>query len=192
MKRLLISCLAVILLPGCSSSLDQDQYVRWVESYEHGLRVRTTVNDYVLDVQYKPTDYVALQRMNYDDVTQDFDVARSAAEKLQYYTLTISTNQSENDLLRHGNLAEKQRLLYYFSYELQHAIRLVENGEQLPCVLYHFERSYDLKSTQTLVLGFERPVANPEQATLVIAPPLFSPQTISITLDKRNIPTLQL
>lgn len=192
MKRLLIGCLVVILLPGCSSSLDQDQYVRWVESYEHGLRVRTTVNDYTLDVQYKPTDYVALQRMDYNDASQSFNVARNAAEKLQYYTLTISTNQPENDLLRQGSLAEKQRLLYYFSYELQHAIRLEEGGTKLPCVLYHFERSYDLKPRHTFVLGFERPVANPEQATLVIDPPLFSPKPIRITLNKQNIPTLQL
>lgn len=180
------------LVTSCSSSLDQEQYVRWVESYVHGLHVKTTVNDYTIDVQYKPTDYVALQRMDERNSPQSFAAARAATKNLQYYTLTVSATNAENDLLLHGTLAEKQRLLYYFSYELQQAVYLEENGNRLPCVLYHFERSYGLKSGHTFVLGFERIVANDEKATLVIDPPLFSPEPVKITLNKQAIPTLNL
>ena len=189
MKRLLTIMVPLIIM-GCSSSMDQERYIRWVEAYDNGLHVKKTINDYVLDVQYKPTDYVALQRVS--TTTDLFKDARKAVDNLQYYTLTISTADPENDLLQHGTLAEKQRLLYYFSYELQHAIHLVENGQQRPCQLYHFERSYDLKRGSTFVLGFEKDSLESDEVQMVIDPPLFSATPITITIHKRNIPTLHL
>lgn len=182
-------------LIGCTSSLDQPAYVRWVEDPSHGLRVQQTVNDYVLELQYKPTDYVALQRLNRGSDTNhtlSFNQVRNELASLQYYTFTVRTHDSANDLLRYGTAEEKQRLLYYLSYELQYALHLEEQGQLLPCALYHFERSYDIKQTHTIVLGFAQSDTPGPTATLVIDPPLFSPDPVRLTIQKPTLPELSL
>ena len=186
---------ATFLLVGCNSSLDQRAYVRWVEDPDHGLRVQRAVNDYLLKLQYRPTDYVALQRINQNrDVNKTlvFDQVRQEVAPLQYYTFSVQTLEPANDLLRHGTAAEKQRLLYYLSYELQHALHLEEQHQPLPCVLYHFERSYDLKQTHTIVLGFPQSDTPGPTATLVIDPPLFNPDPVRLTIQKPTLPELSL
>lgn len=192
MKTICMLILTLLALAACTASVDRDQYVQWVESYENGLHVKQRVNDYWLDVQYKPADYVALQRIAHSEAPLSVAQARQQVDHLQYYTLTVSTEDPQDDLLRYGTLAEQQRLLYYFSYELQSAIHLEEGQQQLSCVLYHFERSYDLKSTHTFVLGFEPPAVKSTETTLVIAPPLFSSVPVRITLRTSDIPSLTL
>lgn len=174
---------------SCSSALEKESYLEWVQDYENGLHVKKEAGEFIFDLQYMPDDYVWLQRQ------EGIDGDKEDREKtLQTYILTVSNRKHETDLVDYIGKSpeEKQRTLYYFSYLFQDDIYLEENGERLPCVLFHFEKPIDLKHSRTFVLGFENPAEDSEGNRLVIHSPKFNSLPVKINIVKKNIPALKL
>lgn len=191
---LLVAMLLIPALIGCSSNLDQEDYVAWVESYDNKLHVTKTVGTYRFDLQHQPAEYIYLQRGGVPDTKGQFrQAAVREIANMQYYTLTIGLADSKIDFLDYGaaTYADKQAKLYYFSYTFPQDIYLEENNVKLQCQLFHFERSYDLKPSRTFVLGFENPFKDSATATLVIQSPWIPAETIALQVDKKDIPRLK-
>ena len=184
------------LLSACSSELPRQEYIQRVERYENGLHIKKEAGTYTVDVQYKPAPYVLLQEEtpNPGD-TAGFGAKLAEYEAIQYYTLTIGLQDSKEDFLRHGvsTVVEQQQKLYYYSYLFQNDLYVEENGQKLPCVLFHFERSYDLKPSRTFVLGFEQAASGQsETAELVIHSRWLQAEPIRVRIEKQNIPSIKL
>ncbi len=185
--------IAAILLAGCSGKLDRKEYISWVRNYDNGLHVQKKSGDFVFDLQYQPDAYVLLQR-NPNLTKEGYNDAVKEIEGLQYYILTVSVADKSQDIVQYGatSEAELQRKLYYFSYLFQNDIQLNDNGTTLPCVLYHFERSVDVKTGRTFVLAFETPKVPSTEATLNISAEPFGSLPVKIKVSKDNIPMLNL
>jgi hypothetical protein len=183
------------LFTSCSSNLNKEEYIDWVREYNNGLHTRTEFSEFVFDIQYQPAEYVLLMRnRNLDGEKDKNQESLQEISSLQYYTLTISTKNPNLDFINFKvqNASEKQRMLYYFSYQFQHDIHLMEDGQVWPCVLYHFERTPDLKNARTFVLGFENAGNTSGEVQLVIESDHFSSLPIKIRVSKNNIPTVKL
>lgn len=176
---------------SCSNELGQDEYVQWVHDYANGLHVKKEAGDFVFDVQFTPAEYKRLQNNQLKEIDRN---QRPEQEEMQYYTLTVSSQDPGADLINYNvqEAGDKQRRLYYFSYLFQEDIYLEENGKRVSCVLYHFEKPVDLKRSSTFVLGFENPNPQPETVKLVIDSEQFSALPIKIKINKDNIPALKL
>jgi hypothetical protein len=122
-----------------------------------------------------------------------YDSALHDTEHLQYYTLTVGLPESTNDFLENqvSSPEEKQQLLYYYSYQFQNDLTLEDGDSKLPCVLFHFERSADIKNSRTFVLAFENLHADSREVNLSIQSELF-PQLVTIKISKNNIPSLKV
>lgn len=182
--KLIVLAGIALVSASCSTALNSDEFIAWVKDYENGLHVKQEHEPYVFDLQFQPADFVRLQRN--DDNTLPGDL-----KAMQYYTLKIGTN-SQADFLSTGvsNHIEKQQKLYYFSYLFQDNIKLhEEDGEILPCVLYHFERGLNKEST--FVLGFENPKPLSKSASLVVESEEFGSFPVKIKISKDNIPSLK-
>ena len=186
----------VVSLTGCSGALDREDYVRWVHDYAHELHVEKDWNDFVFDLQFTPAEYVWLQRHreNNEKNRENYEREIQKIEQSQYYKMTIRVKDSNMDFINHdiSTMEEKQRKLYYFSYTFQDDIRLEENGESLPCILYHFERSVDVKNSRTFLLGFQNPDTDSKEATLVINSEQFGSLPVKIKVSKNNTPLLAI
>lgn len=190
--------LSLIILSGslcvsCTGSLSKEGYVRWVRDYSNSLHVSQKVGEFEFDVQYQPSDYLWLQKMN----TDNFDERReknAGSDAIQYYVLTVGLASKTVDFINYGvnDLPGKQRKLYYFSYQFQDDIKLEEGGKQVPCVMYHFEKPVDLRGTRTFLLGFEWADKNAQESVLVIESEQFGSLPIKIKISKANIPNLNL
>jgi hypothetical protein len=183
----------LVLFVSCSRSLDRNSYIQWVRDYSHGLHVEQKYSEYIFDVQYQPSDYILLQRGELpSDVKQKDNVNEVSA--IQHYIFSVRMADQSLDFMDFNvrDTEEKQRKLYYFSYLFQNDIVLEENGNVLPCVLYHFERSADLKNYYTVVLGFENPDKNSKEATFVVKSEMFSSLPVKIKISKDNIPSLAI
>ncbi|HEY0770102.1 MAG TPA: hypothetical protein VGD31_07180 [Sphingobacteriaceae bacterium] len=181
--KLLFFAGIALVAASCSSSLDRDEFIAWVTDYENGLHVKQEHEPYIFDLQFQPADFVRLQRQ---DNTTHADL-----KAMQYYTLKIGTN-GQGDFLSTGvsSHIEKQQKLYYFSYLFQDNIKLhEENGDVLPCVLYHFEKGLNKEST--FVLGFENPLPLSKSASLVLESEEFGSFPVKIKISKDNIPSLK-
>jgi len=190
---LLSVLIAAMFLAGCSGKLDRKEYINWVRDYDNELHVQKKSGDFVFDLQYQPEAYVLLQRN--PALTKDgYNDAVKEIEGLQYYILTVSLADKSRDIVQYdvADEAELQRKLYYFSYLFQNDIQLNDNGTMLPCVLYHFERSVDVKTGRTFVLAFEAPKTPSTEATLNITAEPFGSLPVKIRVSKDNIPSLNL
>jgi hypothetical protein len=189
--------LLVVLLgfSSCSSSLNSKQYTAWVENPENKLHLIRKIGDYKFDLQYKPAEYVFLQQIK-DQPVAGIDYLKAIEDigSMQYYTLIIGLDDISEDLINYNihSEAEKQERLYYLSYLFQNDIYIEGDSSKLPCILFHFERSYDLKPTRTFVLAFENPNKAESITQLVIDSPIFNTGPVKFKIDKKGIPNLNI
>jgi len=184
----------VVILTSCSSSkLERDDYISWIEDCNNGLHVRKDVGDYIFDLQYEPGDYVYLKNRE-KGVVPDTSLSSNTKSDFQYYLLSISAAKGKEDFINFGisSSEEKQRKLYYFSYQFEQDIFLEENGEKYPCLLFHFERPVDLKNERTFLLGFRNPRVDSKEAKIVIQSEWFGSLPISMKVSKDKIPALEI
>lgn len=192
-KRFFLPIAILVMIAGCSRGISRQEYVAWVRSYENGLHVQKQSGEFTFDLQYQPSAYVLLQR-NPQLTKEVYAEEVKEIEGLQYYILTISLTDKSQDIMTYDvqDEAQVQRKQYYFSYLFQNDIVLEDNGKTLPCVLYHFERSVDLKSGRTFVLAFETAEAPSEEATLLITGEVFGSLPVKIKVSKANVPSVTL
>jgi hypothetical protein len=189
-QRLFPCCflLCCLFLSSCKETLDRSAFINWVHDYRNGLHVKKIVSEFVFDLQYKPSQYIALMSTT---------PSVSADPVLEYYTLNISLKDPSVDFINYNvnDSDAKQKKVYYFSYLFQDDIFLEEAGGRMPCVLFHFEQS-DLKKSRTFVLGFEKSKSaldgSGDETRLVIDSPYFTSLPIKIKISKASIPELKI
>lgn len=144
-------------MASCDGTLDGRSYLDWAQDSANGMRVVSTDGKFTFTLQYQPPEMVYLMRYRQEGVDRDLrDERIREISNLRHYVLTLGLANGKGDFL---DLApsdqEKQRLVYYLSYPFQEDIALRgTKGWETP-VLYHFERSMDMKTSRTIVLGFE-------------------------------------
>jgi hypothetical protein len=189
-KTLVATFLACTLI-SCSWRVDKNKYFEKIKSYESGLHRKEVIQDYYFDVLYTPPEYMVLVRED-QPMTRDQILERSKENtELQYYQLELGMMNERSDFVESfgKNKEMKERLLHYLSYGLQNDIFLQEGGDQYPCVLFHFERSFDLRNSRKFLLAFENGIKS-DHIELIINSKLFSDKAIKIPIDKSNIPEL--
>jgi len=137
--------------------LPPDDYIKWIKTADNGLFVSKEVGDITYSIQYEPLEYVALRNLKTKSVSKEqLKNETDRLSDLQYYTLKISTSKG-TDILKYGAEGQyefNQRIDYY-SFRMQSDLKLVEESDTLPCVLFHFERTYGISPYSCFVLAFE-------------------------------------
>jgi hypothetical protein len=171
--------------------LSPGEYVKWVKNKENGLRKEKTIDDVTFSLQYKPYPYIVCLEQKKNTIADTLLKKRvSEIDNMQYYDLVISLKSAQCELLKYkiGSADDYQNRVKYFSFDMQHDIRLVDGGDTLPCALYHFERIYDIAPYCTFLLGFplDKNHADAEK-TLVYYDRIFGKGTIKFTYVKNEI-----
>lgn len=164
---------------ACSYS--PEKYIEWVQNPENGLRKQVTYQDFVVDVQYKPTEYMLLTSHGADKSD------KSALDSMQYYNLSIRVpkefcQQMENN----------QDLRDYLSYRLQEDIYIKQGNDSLPCVLFHYERTLAMKCVASYILGFENPSQDIDKERFIILKSAFFSAPIRISFSNLETPEVLL
>lgn len=183
-KSIIFSILLFSLLTACDKSLDYKEYKRWITDTDNGLHVVKNIQEYEVQVQYQPNEFLNAQ-------LQQGGRGDKEESDFQQYILTLGIDGNKVDFMKYNttNTTDYQKKEYYFSYLFQNDIVLEENGQQHPCILYHFEKSNNLKNTISIVLGFKDDIKAPE-STLIIKSKILSELPIKIKISKKNIPQL--
>lgn len=146
-----------------SGNLELRDYVRYVENPANGLNVSKEVQDMVYTLQYKPLPYViALEEMNDTLFLQHLGQRETELKDMQYFTLRLEAKNNSQELLKY-NLSDEEQYyerVKYFSFDMQRDIYLRDGNDSLPCLLYHFERTYGAAPYAKFVLGFVVSKAN--------------------------------
>lgn len=180
---------AWMALSSCDGTLGTRAYLDWAQDSTNGMRTITTDGRLTYTLQYQPPEMVYLMRYHEDDPGEAVKEQRlSQISSLRHYVLQIGLADGKGNFL---DLAptdeEKQQLVYYLSYPFQNDIALKGNqGWQAP-VLYHFERSMDMKASRTVVLGFEDDNSHDEGSVIRITSPYLNINEVLLrTIENHN------
>jgi hypothetical protein len=195
---LLLLPLAISQARQCSvaQAADADTYIKWVENPDNGIFVTKQLNDFVFSLQYKPLPYVVMQDEKRMLTQKEMQEKTTAFSDMQYYTFRIGTTAG-SDVQRYKIDNEQQfyARLEYFSLNMQQDLQLIDNGDTLSCLLFHFERTYGIDPRSTFVLAFPKSKNLASTKTFIYNDRVLGtgPILLSITSnDLQQIPELSL
>ena len=153
------------LLVACSYS--PEKYVSWVQNPENGLKKQVQYENFVIDIQHKPTDYMLLTNKGADKSD------KNALDSMQYYNLSMRVPKEFCQ-----QMESNQKLRDYLSYNFQEDIYIKQGNDSLPCVLFHYERTLAMKCVASYVLGFENPSQDVKEERFIILKSAFFSEPI--------------
>lgn len=178
--------------------LNVHEYVEWIQDPKNGIRKEKSIGDLNFVVQFKPIEYmVCIEERDekiYDTLLQS---RKKELKEMQYFDLKIILNRHEGELLKYNlsSMDQYDQRVKYFAYEMQNDIELVDGIDTLPCVLYHFERTYDVAPYCTILVGFEAKENNIQnQKTFLFHDRTFNKGLLKFTFKDnslKNLPKLE-
>lgn len=194
-----IFCLTITFC-SCNEEkvLSPVNYVKWVENSQNGLRVSKTIMPFKITLQYKPIPYViAMQERSPVLSRQTYEEEAHQMEGMQYFTLRIEVPGQSTPLLKYNlrQVDDYYDRVSYFSSAMQKDIFLVEGRDTFPCLLHHFERTYELAPYSNFLLGFSRSQTSPADKTILFQDRVLGLPPVSLTISKdaiASVPKIKL
>jgi hypothetical protein len=181
-----------------NEQLSPKEYVQWLRDVNNGINKEKTIDDITFSIQYKPSEYIVCMEEKKDQLSDSLLKGRQKElTDMEYYDLTIGLASGQGELLKHDlkSTAQYEERVNYFAFNMQHDINLVEDGDTIPCGLYHFERTYDVAPYSKFLLGFVKGKhSKPKERTLAFYDKIFNKGLIKFTYtdeDFNNIPKLK-
>jgi hypothetical protein len=181
-----------------TEQLEPKEYVQWLQDVDNGIKKEKTIDDITFSIQYKPSEYIACIEEKKDQISDSIlNEKNEELSDMEYYDLTISLTEGQGELLKHDltSVAEYDARVQYFAFDMQQDIKLIEDGDTIPCSLYHFERTYDVAPYSKFLLGFVKGKnAEPGERILTFYDKVFDKGLIKFTYtneDLNNIPKLK-
>jgi len=171
--------------------LAPSQYVSWIEDKNNGMEKEKKIDDIVFSVQYRPVPYVICEEEKKNEISDSLAKRRSAElSGMQYMNLKIEVPQGE--LLKYGltKNAQYEDRVNYFSFGMQKDIQLVEAGDTLPCLLFHYERVYDIAPYGVFLLAFPKGKDAEGDKTLIFSDNEFNKGIIKFHFEGKDIKKL--
>lgn len=133
---------------------NEEKILEYVNNETNGYIKSKTIGSITYYGVLKPFDFLlAQERLK----QKNNNLQRKDFENLQYFDLRIKVNGTKQEFIKHeleSVLQYKQRV-NYCAFEMQNDIKLIDGKDTLNCVLFHFERGFDIISYGHFILGFE-------------------------------------
>lgn len=178
--------------------MEVKEYLAWVQDSENGFKKEKTIDNLTFSVQYKPYEYIICMEEKKEELPDTLMKSKiDQINDMQYYNLKIELNEGSGELLKYQLTSQQQyqQRVNYFSFNMQNDIQLVEGKDTLPCVLYHFERAYDIAPSSMFLLGFPLSKSKSQQEkTILVYDKTFHKGLLKFTFKKnelRNLPKLK-
>jgi hypothetical protein len=187
-----------LVMTSCSSSLSPSEYVKWATNQDNGLLKTKSIEEISLKVQYKPIPFIIANEMRTNDIKNtEFKQRAKELEGMQYYNLVLDITDARNILnYKVNDVGGQQARIQYLSFGMQQDIYLEEGGKELPCKLFHFERTYNISKERTFLLAFEQDEQTKfDDKTLVINSSMLGTGPIKVKFLGKNlnqIPTMKV
>ena len=169
-------------------------YMQWMQDPKNGFHKVKPMDDIEFVVQYKTPEFI-ICREERKETLSDSLVKRKQQELqgVHYFDLKIQLINGEGELLKHqlANKEAYENRVRYFAFEMQKDIQLVDGKDTLPCLLYHFERTYDVAPFCTILLGFNENKKNIHKPkTLLVYDKIFNKGLQKFTFKENKLQTL--
>ncbi|MGD1847897.1 MAG: hypothetical protein ACFB10_21085 [Salibacteraceae bacterium] len=186
--KLLSVLLVVALFTACApGTMPARQFANWCDQPENGLVKARQLSGLNFTLTYQPQQLVAWRNQDTTRQGQGFD-------GWEYYHLKIGRQGSNRELLKELATTPEsyQQLVNHLSFQFQKGISLQAGDTQLPCLHYHFERTYGLSPEVDLVFAFKNTDPEFEQnRRITIEDPIFGTGILNFQLQGADLQTAQ-
>lgn len=151
---ILLLCLGI--LASCSNTLKPKEYVSYVQNPENGLLTKATVNGVKYSLQYEPVDYVVmLELRSFSIPPVQFKEEYNRFKDLEHYVFHIDVKDMQALLSKASDTSKLQKdLMDYFNFSIGKNIKLIENGDTIPCGIAELESGMNMFPYYSFVIGF--------------------------------------
>ena len=179
-------------------TLTPTEYVVWVNDKTHNLKRSKKISEFNFTLFSKPSDYLISVDQKTETITETkYIELKKEFGNLLYFDFKIEADDIPTELLKYkvSGEGEYQRRVTYFAYEMQKDFFLVDHLDTIPCVMFHYERTYDIVPYVKVLLGFD-PLKNNKDNTFefIYQDRVFNNGLIKFTIrksDLENIPKLK-
>lgn len=154
-----------------SQTLSQREYVSWMQEPKNGFCIAKEMDDLSYNLQFRTYDYIICIENKGTPVADSLKRQRYEELKgMDYFEFTIKLINGGGELLKYKltSNSDYSSRVQYFAFDMQKDFQVkYGDSDPLPCVLYHFERTYDIAPYAKFIIGFERPKGNDFQDIVV-------------------------
>lgn len=182
--------------------LDPIQYVNWVNDQQiNSLKKTKEISEINYELKHLPVEYMISNDLRKKEVSQEeLDSLLLEYSGMEYYQLNISVDDFYDETAKYGvvDMAEYQQRIVYMSFAMQNDLTVMVNGEkEVPCQLYHFERTYGVAPYATFLFGFSKEQMGDQvqERTVVFNDNLFHKGLVKFywhTAEIENVPKIQV
>ena len=138
-----------ILETSFEIALDSKGFLEWYSDNQMNFIKKREFDGVFVEGKFIPYQIEYLLHGGDDKGLKDY-------QEYEYYTLSIGLKDSKKDFLKSGySQLDYQSLVEYLSFKIQDDITLEVGKEILECKFSVFERSFGVKPSATLNLGFK-------------------------------------
>jgi hypothetical protein len=190
--------LSVLFNVGCKRQLKPAEYYAWNNSKNTSIIKTHKDKYYNFQVAFRPIDFMALSQLNGEKLTaKNFEVAKKGLVCCRHFKIDVQTKDTSDVLMyKLRSKEEYYERIKYLSTDISSHLYLIEGTDTLPCTFAHYERTYKMKSSATVMAFFERKDPDLSETTpmkMLITRGGFNPATLEFTFtekDLNNIPKL--
>jgi len=164
----------------------------------NGFLKERKIGQYIYKTLYKPVDFIISREKTETIDRQSYLEKKNSLDGLYYFDLRIVNTTNTGDLLKSisSDYGDYDLKVKYCAYQMQYDIHLVAGTDTIPCILFHFERTFDVAPVSTFLLGFAKPVSHQyDDLQLIYHDNLFNNGIIKFHFtreDIENVPNLEL
>lgn len=175
------------------------ELIKWIKNPKNGFVKVRDMGEVQYTLQQVPTEIMVLNGLKKERVNAD-EFSRELAEYsgMEYYWLRMEIPGYPNEIAQYGigDRSEYDARIKYLSFDMQEDITMeTESGDQVPCSLFHFERTYNITPYSTFLVGFDKTLLKEGDKTFVFNDMLFNHGKIKFYwsgTDKKQLPKLEL
>ena len=200
MRKLPKFCiLCIVLFTSClSDSSSVSEYMEYISKKENGFTVSQSYAPYLVEVAYKPTELMVLNRLRKSDVSKkEFKSLKPKFENMMYFDVRIGVEHNPNiNLNTYGvsSFGEVSERLNYLSYDFENDVKLLVNGVEIEPLMFHFERSFGVSPFKSFLFAFPKPEFIDNQK-IIINSPVLNIENMVVEFDSQllhNAPKLNI
>jgi hypothetical protein len=157
-------------------TLSPAEYLSWVNKKQNGLNREKEFGEIKYNLKSKPIEYIVCNELRQDAISKNqFDSLSAELSGMQYFDFKISIEKFTKEFLKYHSdvgMSYEERVSYC-SFNMQKDIKMVVDADTIPCVLYHFERAFDVVPYGVFLLGFPK-APKDKDFTIVVTDNLFN------------------
>jgi hypothetical protein len=156
--KLLIFLLMVLILCSCvQKQITKEELSRYVMMEENGLTKRIDVDDYQIQITYRPRDLMVAQELSSPYDSSEWRLLQKKYDEHYYFVLSLSKNGKEALLASRMNYDQFSELVQTVSFRMTPFINMTTSkSDTIPLADYVYNPTFGLGASNDLLLIFSK------------------------------------